>query len=174
MKLNGRKPAGPNVEIVVIPRPPEVTLGENGERQEKSMDLVFKCQAVLDFADLEKMCPMPKPPMIRKRGQDFSEPDFANQKYREQIRKRADQKTSFLIMKSLEGTPGLEWEKVKPLEPETWSFVTEELREAGLTDHEMSRILNGVQIANGLNEDRYKEAKSRFLATQEVQVPPAT
>ena len=155
MKINGRKIAGPNVEIVVIPR-------ENEE------DLVFKCQAVLDFSEFERLVPRPKPPMIQKRGED-KQKDFSDAKYRTAIGQYAEQHTNFLMIHSLAATEGLEWERVNPSLPETWKEVSKELSEAGLSQAEIAEIVRTIQAVNGLDSDRYAEAKKRFLAFQTAQ-----
>ena len=158
MKLHGKKPSRPKPEIVVIPR-------DEG-------DLVFVCNAVLDYSKFEEICPDPKPRISvnAKTGAKtslFEEPQFI-----EAVKKHNQRHTDFTIVESLKDTPGLEWEKVVYDDPETWSFLSEELRDSGLTIAEAGVIIQGVFKANTVNEDRMEEARASFIRSQAEQ--PAT
>jgi hypothetical protein len=72
----------------------------------------------------------------------------------------------YLFIKSLEATPGLEWETVNIDDPETWKNVHEELKNADLTPTEIQRIHYGIIEANGLSDAKVEEARKRFLASQ--------
>jgi hypothetical protein len=188
MKYQGRKPQGPNEEILVIPRPsferpkvdnqgqPVYRTGDDGqpltgaeqETEVVSGDLVFKARAILDYSEFEALCPEPQPPMIRKRGETVDRPDLDDLKFKQAKQRYARQRTFWLVIKSLEATPDLEWEQVKLNDPDTWPKYETELREAGLTDQEVARIIQMVIGVNGLDDEKYEQAKKAFLAGQGV------
>ena len=151
MKLNGKKLEGPAVETVILPR-------EDG-------DLVFRCQAVLDFKEFDIIVKEPIPPMITKRGETVAVADPTDKEYKKATEQYIFQRFNWMILKSLEATPNLEWETVKANDPETWGKIEDELRAAGLAQAEVGRILLGATTANGLNEARIKEARARFFST---------
>lgn len=150
MKINGKQISGPPTEVVVIPRGTE--------------ELVIRAQAVLDFADLEKLNPMPQAPMKLLPGgetqQNVEDPD-----YQKRIMEWAQQKTDWMILKSLSATEGLDWETVEMDDPKTWSNYRKEL-DTTFTPGEMAKILEAVMTACGLNQSKIEEATKRFLATQ--------
>lgn len=152
MKLRGKKIEGPNVEICVIPR--------QGE------DLVFKMQAVLDFDDFEKLHPAPVPPSVMQPGGGTSI-DVEDKAYQEALNEWAKVRTNWMILKSLEATPELEWESINKSDPKTWNNIRDEMKQAGLSSAEISRIVQAVTTACGLNQEKIDEATKRFLAGQE-------
>jgi hypothetical protein len=151
MKLNGQKIAGPNIEVVVIPR--------------QTGDLVFKAQAVLDYDEFHKIAQRPNPPSIMLKGGESSY-DYNDKKYLTKIQEWAEQKTHFMVLKSLQATDGLEWETVKMADPTTWENYQNEMKEAGFAPAEINRIVNCVMDACGLNQTKIDEATKRFLAGQ--------
>lgn len=154
MKLRGKKITSPNVEIIVIPR------GDGN-------DLVFKAQAVLDASDFDKLCPRPEPPHVMAKGGTVRV-NVEDPVFRKKLINYSQQRMDWLIINSLRATPELEWERVKYEDPATWSLYTEEFRESGLSDMEVTRIVNGVMTANALNESKIEEARARFLAGEQV------
>ena len=157
MKLFGKAVEGPNVEVIVIPR---------GEQS-----LVFKAQAVLDFDTFNKMVPVPLAPMILYKGSTVASPNVEDPEYKKAISSRANLQSSWMIIKSLEATPGLEWELIKAEDPSTWDKFFDEFKRSGFTEVEIGRILQGVMTANGLNEEKMEQARKRFLE-QEAQARP--
>lgn len=148
MKLNGKVLKGPNIEIVVIPRTDE--------------DIVFKAQSILDFEAFTKLCPIPKPPDIIKRGEGrVSNPEDPH--YKSQLEDYNKKRTAWMIIKSLEATENLVWEKVKISDSNTWHLYDQELQDAGFGDYERALILNGVMRANCLDPSKIEEARQRFF-----------
>jgi hypothetical protein len=153
MKLHGKKIEGINVETLVIPR------GDNINDA-----IVFKCQAVLDMQEFDRVCPPPKAPMMIKSGGkrvlDLEDPKFkfANDQY-------AIKRVSYIVLKSLQATPELEWETVNMGDSDTWGNYEKELRESGFSQIEIMRIINACMSANCLNEDRLEKARNDFLAS---------
>lgn len=155
MRINGKKIEGPNEELIIIPRPDE--------------PIVFTARAVLDMDEFDKLCPRPTPPIIRKRDGTRIE-DYDDARYRKKLDDYAVKKSSYMLLKSLEGTEGLEWEDVDIADPSTWENYKAELRESGFSDVEVQRIMVGVLSANCLSESRLEEARKSFLAGREERV----
>jgi hypothetical protein len=150
MKIGGKKIEGINTEICVIPR------GEGPP-------IVFTCKAVLDMKPFEKLCPLPKPPVVIKPGGKKYE-DVESPSYKAQLETNAKQRMSYMILKSLEATEGLEWETVKLSDPSTWDNYTKELEDSGFSQIEVMRIVNTAAAANCLDENRLEQARKDFLA----------
>lgn len=149
MKLFGVSIQGPNIETLVIPR--------------ANYDIVFKAQAILDPDPFYALCPTPTPPRVMKPNEGFK-PDYKDPNYLALVEKWAEKKTSWMIIESLKVTEGLTWDKVDYSNPETWTLWMDELKESYFTDSEMTRIVNLVYSANGLNDDKIDEARNRFLS----------
>lgn len=150
MKLFDKKIEGPNVEVIVIPR--------GGDKP----DIVFQAGAIMDFSNFDKLCPEPKPPMkIMKGGK--REYNLEDVGYIQARDRWTEQKVAWMVIESLKATPGLTWDLVNPLNPKTWHFFSDELRDAGFSQIEVQRITNGVFSANCLNEQRLEEARANFL-----------
>jgi len=154
MRIKGKKIEGPNVEIIVIPR--------------KDEDIVFKAQAVLDLEDFEKLCPVPKPPQMLKRGVGMVD-DVEDVNYKIAMRVHAERRIDWIVLQSLKATPDLEWETVDYGQPDTWRLYKKELRDSGFGEYEINRIINGVMIANSLDDRKMEEARERFLLGQRLE-----
>ena len=152
MKIQGKR----------LDMPPEVVIPiirETGE-------VFFKAGAVLDFKEFDTVCPAPIPPMIQRKGESTPTPDLTDKKYIAACDTYARQRTDYMIVKSLAITESLEWEKVKLSEPTTYNKYDEELKEAGLNQFEIGRLINAVMEANGLDEAKIEAARKRFLASK--------
>ena len=150
MRINGKTISKPKNEIIVIPRDDE--------------DFVFEAQAVFNFKPFDAVCPEPKPVMKTNQKTGQSVKNENHPVYVEEMKKYNEKRINFMIIQSLNATPGLEWETVKLEDPSTWKNYEEELRSGGLTEYEMSLLVRAVMKVNGLSEDIYNEAKKRFLA----------
>jgi hypothetical protein len=159
MRILGQEIKGPNEELIVIPR---------GDSQ-----IVLKARAVLDYKDFEKMCPEPTAPWIMKPG-GAKERDYKDAKYVAAIRQRVTKQTYYMFIKSLEATPGLEWETIDIKAPETWLNFEKELESAGFSAIERNIITRSVFVANNLDEQKIEEARQRFIRSQETQVSNGT
>jgi len=154
MKITGHDLKERYVETVVIPR--------------TKTNIVIKAQAVLSFKDFEKLCPAPIPVegMRKNQATGVMEPfqDVESEKYKTALTDWAIKRTEYMILKSLEATEGLEWEKVEMSKPDTWKHYAQELVDGGFSDMESTRIINAVTTACGLNEEKITEATNSFLA----------
>jgi hypothetical protein len=155
MKIHGKKIEGINVETLVLPR------GDGDP-------IVFKCQAVLDMDNFDRLCPPPKAPMMIKSGGkrvlDLEEP-----KYKIALDQHSTKRVSYIILKSLEATPELEWETVNMGDSDTWGNYEKELRESGFSNIEVMRIVNTCMSANCLDDSRLEKARNDFLASLRVE-----
>lgn len=140
-------------DVVVIPR--------------QTGDIIISAAAVTNYDDFEKLCPLPKPPeIIRKGGErsvDPNDPDYENS-----MQEWGKKRFYYMIIQSLSVTEDLEWEKVDPSDPDTWENVDAELQEA-FSDLEFSKIVSLVTKVNGLDEDAIEKATKDFLATAQAQ-----
>lgn len=155
MKLGGKKIEGVNIVTIPIPR------GTNPEDA-----IIFKAQAVLDMDGFEKLCPIPMPPVSKKPGGKKVQ-NVESPAYKAEVALYAARRTHYIVLKSLEATPDLEWETVKIEDASTWGNFQQELLEAGFCEQELIRIYQGVMTANGMNNELIEEARKSFLARQE-------
>lgn len=151
MRIKGKEITGPNIEIIPIIR-------QDGP-------IYFKAKAVVDYEPFYKLCPAPKPPMMIKRGAG-KVPDLENKNYKLQMEQYNALHTHWIIVTSLRETEGLEWDTVDYNKSETWENYKVEFKNAGFTELEIGRIIQGVMSANGLDESKLEEARQRFLAGQ--------
>ena len=152
MRLKGNKVQPPKPKVIVIPR-------DDG-------DLIFMAQSVLDFSEFDRLCPIPRPPKVHRPNQ-VSVEDHSNSRYLEQITKYNSLRFAWLIITSLRITDGLEWETVDYNNPETWEKYESELKDSGFNQGEITALTAGVIEANSLDESRAREARERFLHTQD-------
>lgn len=150
MKFNGEVP-GPNVATLYLPR------GED-------KILCIKAGAVLSYDEFHKVCPMPKPPMIRKKGASQAVPDFDHKDYIAAMDQYSKFKSQWMAVQSLKATPEITWDTVVPTQPETWANYETELQEAGFSEFERQRILGIIMEANALNDRKIDEARETFLS----------
>jgi len=146
MRIGNVEVNGPNEEVLVLPR--------------LSGDIVIKARSVSSMADFEKFVPEPKPPTIlTKDGAKANEKDVT---YKQKMDTYSSQRFAYLVLKSLEPSQ-IGWSKVNMEIPDTWLLWDKELREAGLADIEINRIVMCVMQANSLDEAKLVEARKVFL-----------
>lgn len=124
--------------------------------------IVFKAQAVESEESFHNLVSMPEPPEILRPG-GVKEKNVSDSKYKEALASYVEQKTSWLVINSLKVTEELEWEKVDFNKPSTWVEWQSELREAGFTEIECSRIVQLVSQVNSLDDDMLDQARQDFL-----------
>lgn len=153
MKINGQVIAGSCIETIIIPR---------GDQP----PVVIKAQAVLDYDEFKSMVKMPEPKMmIKKGGQKV--PDFDDKIYQGRIDDYNKKQQYYLFIKSLLlGTPGLEFDLIKLTDPESWLKFEEEFKNAGFSSVETNRIIQGIMVANCLDESKIQAARESFAQTQ--------
>lgn len=149
MRIEGNQLGEPHVELIVIPM--------------KDQNVVFKATAVLDFSDFDRLVPEPKMPTKHVRGKG-EVPNEDSQSYKKLKEDYAKKRIAFMVLKSLQATPGLTWDTVDMENPDTWQNYEEELKKAGLGEYARAFVLKGVIQANHLDEERLTEARESFLA----------
>lgn len=161
MKIGGKKIEHPPAsEIMVFPR--------EGE------DIALKAVALLDRKDFEKLCPLPKVPQMRIKGNKLVD-NYDDPRYAKALTRYNKNFMEYLIIAGLcapaakEGDPDIpiEWEKVQIGNRDTWYLWETELMESGFSDMERKRIHNMVASVNSLTESRLDEARNSFLQRQQ-------
>lgn len=148
MKIGGKK-VTKNHEILVLPRP--------------GGDLVIKAHAVSINPEFEKKCPPANPPIVTTK--EGSRPDFTDKEYKRSEAIRDSRRFALMVLRSIEPSE-IEWETVDIDNPSTWENWQSEMTEAGLSEVEITRIINTVLTANSLDEEKIKEAREAFLRGQ--------
>lgn len=154
MKIKGKKISSIHRETVVFPR-------EEG-------DLVFVVSAVLDSTEFDLLVPEPQAPMLMKPGGEQM-PDYKDEKFVKAIERRGKLQTSWLLLKSLEATEGLEFEMIDKANPDTWEKIEDELKDAGLSNIERMQLLQAIMRVNSLDLRYLEEAKKRFFDSRQAQ-----
>lgn len=154
MKIKGVPLMGLNVQEIIIPR------GDG-------MPIVFFARALPDFSEFDKLVPQPEPPRRLMAG-GIEVQNIADPHHQVALAIRSDMRMDFMVLKSLEATPDLEWELVKITDPTTWQYLRQEFRNSGFTDIEIGRIRAGCMKANCLNEDHIQEAANRFHVARQA------
>lgn len=146
MKIGGIEIKGPNTEILVLPRLEE--------------DIIVRATAVTSMKEFDDLVPEPKAPGIRTK--DGWKPNVNDETYRQQTDHYNSQRLAYLVIVSLEPSE-VEWTRVNINDPSTYLEWDKELREAGLSDIEINRVVMCVMQANALDEDKLKAAREVFL-----------
>ena len=157
MKIKGQSIKPPKDVVVVIPR--------DGE------SIVFRAKAVLDQTPFDAICPEPQVPRKKSYGAKAdlpAEPFPEEPNYVKALGEYHKHLQDWIFMESLSATEGLEWETVKPDQPDTWGNWQTELKAAGFSQLEIMRIFQAIIDANGLNQSRIDEATKSFLAGQDL------
>jgi len=149
MKIAGVEIKGPHEELIVLPR---------GEQQ-----IPIRARAVLDMDTFEKLCPEPKPP--GKRTKSGWIPNIDDPGYKTILSNYQAQRLAYMIIKSLEPSQ-IEWDTVVMDNPSTWINYLEDLKNGGLSNIEINRIISCVMQANSLDEQKLEEARKIFLLGQ--------
>jgi hypothetical protein len=149
MKYKGKKLEGRNTDVLVL------TKGD--ER------IVFKAQALVNYKDFDKICPLPEPP-IRLLPGGVKKPNENDPNYKKAINEYNEKRVEYMILKTLEPTEDLEWETVDITKPETYNNWQKELEEAGFSEIERMRVLQLCIRVNALDDDMLEQAKESFLA----------
>jgi hypothetical protein len=151
MKMAGVNLETPVEELLVLPR---------GDQ-----NIVFKARPIVNMDDFEKLCPEPRAPIRNMRG-GIAVPNLDDPGFKREVEFYAEKRMAYIIIKSLDATEGLEWDKVNPNDSNTWMLYRKELEDANFSVMEISRIVALVLSANCLDEKKLEEARKSFLAGQ--------
>jgi len=155
MKIKGEKIHQVFKKTIVIPDP------ETGEPV-----MVFVAQACNFSEDLEKIIKEPQPPYFRKAGQTQAVKEVDNPQYLEEMKEYEEVRFAYMILRTLEATPDLEWETIDMADPTTYKNYRIELQEAGLTDSMINLLILKILGVHNISPERIDEATQRFLSGQ--------
>lgn len=148
MKIKGKVIKGVNRDILVIPRP--------------DGNIVFTAEAIQSWAEFDELCPLPTPPTVMLPG-GAQQPDTSAPGYRKKLQEWGENKTNYMVLKSLSATEGLEWDTVDLQKPETWKNWRTELETSGFIEAEVVRILRLCSCVNAVSEEMMDRAREAFL-----------
>lgn len=151
MKIGGIDPQTLCNEVVlVLPR---------GEQS-----IVFRAQGLKDTDEFDALCPQPKPPgKLTKDGWVANNDDPTYQQIMETWAKK---RLGYIVTRSLHPS-AIEWDTVKMNDQRTWPNWEADLKNGGLTQIEVNRVLALVMEANALDEAKLQKARESFLRGQE-------
>jgi len=155
MKINGIDPKTLSSEVVlVLPR---------GEE-----NLVFRAIGLSDMDVFTAQCPVPQPP--GKMTREGVIPMTDDPGYQQILNQWSRKRLGYMVYYSLKPS-NIEWDSVKENDPRTWTNWEKDLREGGLSEVEVSRVLSLVMEANALDEAKLKKARDTFLLGQVPELP---
>lgn len=150
MKIGGLDPKTLCNEVVlVLPR---------GEQ-----NLVFRAVGLKDMDVFLAQCPIPQPP--GKLTRDGVVPMTDDPTYQTVLNQWGKKRLGYMVFHSLKPSD-IEWDTVTENDPRTWLNWEKDLREGGLSEVEVSRVLALVMEANALDENKLKKAREVFLLGQ--------
>jgi len=149
MKYKGKKLEGRNTDFIVF--------------NKDGIKVQIKAEAVPDFKEFNKLCPLPEPP-VKFRPGGKKEVNIKDPEYLKAIDDYALKKTNYTICKSLMINEDIEWEYIDIQNPETYSKWETEFTESGFTEVETTRILGLCIQVNNLDDGLMDQAKEDFLA----------
>jgi len=150
MKIAGVDPSTLcNEVLLVLPR---------GEQ-----DIVFRARGLKDMDVFNAKCPQPKPP--GKLTRDGFVANANDPTFTQVLDQWAKKRLGYIVYHSLKPSE-IEWDHVVEDDPRTWPMWEKDLREAGFSEIECSRVLALVMEANALDEAKLKQAREVFLLGQ--------
>jgi hypothetical protein len=146
---------------VQVTPPPEglLVLERDGE------PLVFRAKSVpVEVWDhFNKICPEPLVPMVLVKGEKKA--NTTDETYQLQCKKLQAKRISYLCLKSLEPS-NIEWDSVNMDDPDTFEKFEDDLRNAGMTEIEIQKVIQLCVGANSLDEAKLRAARESFLRGQ--------
>lgn len=153
MLIGGKDPkAMSRIHLLVLPR-------GDGE------SIVFKAEGIPGTDEFDKLCPEPQPPVSM--GPGGQQQDKTNDNYILMMEQHHKKRLAYMTVHSLRPSDIL-WDRVKLDDPKTWVLWEDELREAGLNEVELGRVMTLVMVANALDESKLEEARLSFVAGQQA------
>lgn len=131
-------------------------------------NFVFKLEAVGNYKDFEESCSQPLPPVITKPGGNEYQ-NIDDKEYIERLEEWSAWRIHWMAVNTIKE---VEWDTVTT-DPETYENWQEDLRNAGFSQIEVSKLQNHIMIVNGLIEpERIDEALKNSSVGKEA--APAT
>jgi hypothetical protein len=158
MRIGGVDPKTlPTEEILILPR---------GDQQ-----IVFRAIGLPDMEEFQKLCPEPTPP--GKLTKDGWVPNPDDENYKSVLASYHKRRLAYLVINSLEPSQ-VEWETVDPSNPSTWANWEQDMRNGGLSQVEINRVIQLALEANCLDESKLKKAREVFLRGQQLAAPASS
>ncbi len=147
MKIGGVDPSTLAVEeTLVLPR---------GDDQ-----IVFRATGLKDMEEFQKLCPEPQPPMkLTKQGKVA---DTDDQGYKDALEGYYKRRNAYIVIHSLKPSE-IVWDTVQLDNPSTWANWESDLKNAGFSEIECTRVFRLVLEANCLDEAKLQKARELFL-----------
>lgn len=123
--------------------------------------IVFIIRAPMDLKPFELICPRPNP-AIKKMADGRVLTDDNEPGYIEALLNWGSIRQDWIYIETLKYTEGLEWEKVKLDDPQTFKFWDEELREI-LVPLEYRYLTDKMIRINALSVEKLDEVRESFL-----------
>lgn len=156
MKYKGKTVSPPAPKKIVFPR--------------ADGPIEFTCGPVLDYSEFDKICPIPKPPVLQRVGKPPID-DIKDKRFLANVDKYALRKTEWMVLSSLNYTEDLEWDTVDMTDPETWHNYHEELA-AVFTEREIEDLMEAVFSVNAPTPEARQQAIESFMSLQQDQPEP--
>ncbi len=137
-----------NSDILVLPRGEDV--------------IVIKAQAISNYDEFEKLCPVPEAP--GKLTRDGFIPNLEDETYKGKVERHGVQRVGWMVINSL---LEIDWDKVDKANPKTWPKWEDDMKDAGFSSVERNLILGLVLEVNSLDERKLKSARESFIRGQE-------
>jgi len=148
MKIGGIDPSTlPVEEVLVLPR---------GDQ-----NLIFRATGLKDMEGFKRLCPEPEPPKKLIKG-GATVADLDDKGYQEAVANYHKYRIAFIVVNSLVPSQ-IEWDTVNLDNPVSWTNWETDLKAAGLSEIECSRVLALVLEANCLDEAKLRKARELFL-----------
>jgi hypothetical protein len=141
------------------PKPIKVTIYRDNEQ------IDFLCGAILSYDEFEKICPVPKAPLITNLKTGGISSDVSDKRYQARLDEWSEMRVAWMIITSLASSEDIEWDTVDKNNPSTWMNYRSELAEF-LTETEIGRLVNGCVEANSPTQKRRDEALGNFTPSQ--------
>ena len=147
MKIKGRT-YQPKPEHIAFPR------GED--------HIGFIISPTVDWTEFDNYYPEPQAPWLTEPGKDPIR-DLKDTDYLADIAKRNESRTAYLIIKSIETTPDLIWDKVDISKKNTWELWKQEFTDLGLKESEITKLVNAIYEMTTVDQRKMDAARDAFL-----------
>lgn len=132
--------------------------------------LAFYAKPVWDLEEFNALCPPPVNKSYYFTKDKGKQLDPEAPAYLEDLQEYYRRRWGFVMMKSLEPS-NIEWDTVKPNDPNTWGLVESELRKS-LSIYEFARVAKLVDEANALDEAKLEENAQSFFQLRAARIDP--
>lgn len=169
MRYKGQPIQKPKPRIIPLLRESEVRVTNNpdGTKTEEKIDrnIYIHAEVLLDYSEFDELCPAPEAPEIKNDG-EAARPNFNDPSYRIELEDHNVKRLNWIFLKSISATPDLVWDTIDMKDPSTWDRYPTELREAGFTPTQITRLVEEVYSIQAVDERKVDEARQSFLASQ--------